>query len=70
MQNFKSTTFTNLYITAIFCVSFINIYAEEIIPDPIINPDPIVTPDPIIVSPDPVVDPVSVPDPIVIQTRP
>ncbi len=63
MKNFKSTILP-IFIFAIFSVSFINVYAEEVIPDPIINPDPIVTPDPII-DPDPIVDPVSVPDPII-----
>jgi hypothetical protein len=63
MKNFKSTILP-IFIFAIFSVSFINVYAEEVIPDPIITPDPIVTPDPV-VSPDPVIDPVSVSDPIV-----
>lgn len=63
MKNFKSTILP-IFIFAIFSVSFINVYAEEVIPDPIINPDPIVTPDPV-VSPDPVIDPVSVSDPII-----
>ena len=63
MKNFKSTILP-IFIFAIFSASFVNVYAEEVIPDPIINPDPIVTPDPI-ADPDPVIDPVVDPDPIV-----
>jgi hypothetical protein len=70
MQNFKNKLLP-IFITAIFCIPFISIYAEEIIADPII--DPITTPDPV-VDPDPVVEPeaeidpspVPDPDPIII----
>lgn len=57
MQNFKNKLLPIL-ITAIFCIPFVNIYAEEIIPDPITTPDPIV-------DPAPVIDPASVPDPVI-----
>lgn len=65
MKNFKNKILP-IFIFAIFSVSFANVYAEEVIPDPVITPDPIVTPDPV-VEPDPVVtpDPVVDPDPIV-----
>lgn len=69
MKNFKNKILP-IFIFAIFSVSFVNVYAEEIIPDPVITPDPIVTPDPVI-DPDPIVDPDPVIDPNTnIQTPP